>query len=209
VKTHERLVFHAHARPWVWSPRWQPVEDDRLLKVPLSHVDVKPGGRLDLQLSGDLPDDWCLRLANGLSGAGIGLLNGYARRIEARAWLAQLEVERAPGDSRMPDFLGLSMSGTLRRRRRDPVILDFELAESRARGGLLELRVVAHDAVGLLAGVLHRVRAVGLAVEELLLATDGGEATHRLALRRLDFGPPRPIDRRAIAHSLALLVRSG
>ena len=68
--------------------------------------------------------------------------------------------------------------------------------------------MVAYDAVGLLAAVLHRVRAVGLAVDELFLATEQEAATHRLVIRRRDGAPPRSIDRRAIAASLDAMVRS-
>ena len=182
--------------------------EEGLLGVPFSHVTIGESGRLDLQLSGVLPDDWCLRLANGLSAARIGLQNGYAREIEERIWICQLEVRRQPEDPRMPDFLGLATQGTLRGRRGKPPILDFELSETSSRGEVLDLRVVAHDAVGLLAAVLHRVRAVGLSISELLLATSDDAATHRIAIQRRDGCAPKPIDRRAIASSLAELVRS-
>ncbi len=182
--------------------------EEGLLRVPFAHVEVGTGGRLDLQLSGLLPDDWCLRISNGLAAKRIGLRNGYARHIGDGLWICQLEVERHLGDTRVPDFLGLATRGTLRGRRAEPPILDFELKRSPARGGVLDLRVVAHDAVGLLAAVLHRVRSAGLAVDELLLATEEDAATHRIAIRRRDQRAPREIDRRAIASSLGELVRS-
>jgi hypothetical protein len=182
--------------------------EDGLLDIPFSHVATRQGGLLDLQLSGALPDDWCLRLANGLSATKIGLLNGHARRVRGQTWICQLEIERQLGSQRMPDFLDIAMQGTLRRRVEEPPILDYQLSESQTRGGLLELRVVAHDAVGLLAAVLHRARAVGLAVEELLLSTEENAATHRISIKRRDNSPPRSLDRRAIASSLDQMVRS-
>jgi hypothetical protein len=106
-----------------------------LLRIPFSHVAVEEDGRLDLQLSGELPDDWCLRLANGLSMARIGLRNGYARRVEDQVWICQLEVQHENGAGRTPDFLDLAMRGTLRQRREEPPILDYELTDSTSRGG--------------------------------------------------------------------------
>ena len=169
---------------------------------------ISPGEdeHLDLELTGPLPDDWCLRLANGLSAARIGLQNGYARRVEDNIWICRFEVRPEPGLTRLPDFLELATRGTLRRRRLEPPILDFELSDSMGHSQGVGLRVVAHDAVGLLAAVLHRVRAVGLAVEELVLATEGHAATHRISIVRRDRTPAQPIDRRAMATSLAQLL---
>ena len=182
------------------------LQEDGLLGVPFSHVREGEGGRMELQLSGTLPDDWCLRLANGLSASHVGLLNGYARRVQGEVWICQLEVQHASGSGRTPDFLDLATRGTLRRRREEPPILDYRLGA--ARDELLDLRVVAYDAVGLLAAVLHRVRAAGLAIDEVFLATEEEAATHRLVIRRRDGAPPRSIDRRAIAASLDAMVRS-
>ena len=125
------------------------------------------------------------------------LPNGQRKRISVRPlrrWWKRLRDE--------------GVEGTLRRRRNEPPILDYELGASSSRGNVLDLRVVAYDAVGLLAAVLHRVRACGLALDEMMLATEDDAATHRLAIRRLDSSPPRSIDRRAIASSLDQMVRS-
>ena len=180
-----------------------------LLHTPVCQVSEREGGMLTLELSGPLPHDWCLRLASGLSATDIGLQNGYARRIESDLWICRFELQPATPPERLPDFLELALRGTLRRRRNEPPILDFQLSERADGQGTLELRVVARDAVGLLASVLHRVRAVGLAVEELVLATEGDAATHRISIQRREGTPAQPIDRRAMATSLSQLLRSG
>jgi len=182
--------------------------EDGLLRIPFSDVTVRQSGKLDLQLSGVLPTDWCLRLANGLSSARIGLLNGYARRIDGQIWICQLEAQHENNSRRAPDFLDLAMNGPLRRRTVEPPILDYQITGNAARGGALELRVVARDAVGLLAAVLHRVLTVGLVVDELLLATEGRAATHKMMIRRRDMTAPCSLERRGIAASLDRLLCS-
>lgn len=180
--------------------------DRDLLRVPFSHATEIAGG-LDLQLSGELPDDWSLGLARYLAGRGISLQNGYARRIEGRVWLAKLEI-RTPSPVPLPDFLAVALRHRGARPAVEPPIGDFELGPNPRRRGQLALRVVARDAVGVLAAVLGRVAEVGLVTDEILLVTEGSAATHRLGVRRRDGGAPRADQRRTLCRALDELVRS-
>jgi hypothetical protein len=154
-----------------------------LRRCPQAHARGGREGCLELQLSGDLPEDWSLRLTRGLAARRVGVHAGYARLVEPGCWLAQLELDVANGGSGGHDFLVLAMHFPTLPAGPDPRILDFELSESTSLGGSLELRVDAWDSVGLLAAVLGRAARAGLYPHEIILETEGECAFHQLNLK--------------------------
>jgi hypothetical protein len=162
---------------------------------------------LHLQLAGDLPAEWGLHLARALAARGVSVRSGYARRIECDDWLAELMLEMWRGEP-LPDFLSF-LSG------RPPVpilveprILDFELCASEAFPGALELQVDGWDEIGLLATVLGRCAAAGLAPEEIVLEAQEGCAFQNLTLRSRTGGCPSWLQQIALERALGAL-RSG
>lgn len=156
------------------------------MRSPQAQARAGSEGRVELQLSGDLCDDWGLRLTRGLAAHRVGLHSGYARRLEPGCWIAKLELDLACGGSWDHDFLSLATHFSALPDLRDPRILDFELRESGFLGGSLELRVDAWDSIGLLAAVLGRAALAGLHPHEIILETEGECAFHQLTLKARD-----------------------
>jgi hypothetical protein len=180
-----------------------------LLRIPWSHAAWKSDRLLDLQLCGDLPAEWALHLARALASRGVSLLNGYARRIEEGIWLAQFDLDLGTHAESEPDFLSLLAGSAEPPCFAEPPILEFELRDSPALGGCLEVQVDAWDAVGLLAAVLSRCAATGLEAEEMILETEGECAFHHLTLKSRRGRRPARLQRLALERALAALRPAG
>jgi hypothetical protein len=152
-------------------------------RLPLAQVAGCAASRLELRLSGVLPDRWPLHLAQGLAARRINLWRGHATRIAAGVWSARLEIE-TPGERPLPDFVGLALGLEPAPVLAEPPLLEAVL--SRAPGGELELEVHAWDAVGLLACVLRCAVGAGLLPTALALETEGDCAFHQLRLIAAD-----------------------
>lgn len=174
--------------------------------VPLSYVVTRPDARLGVQLSGPLPTRWALWLARGFAARRVNLRNGHALALPRGRWIAQLEVELESGGRLPPDFLQLALRDGGGPRLVEPPLLDVSLGQD--ADGDLAVEVHAWDAVGLLASVLGRVDAVGLAPAEIVLETEGECAFHQLTLRDRAGGPASARQRRRLARSLVEQLRS-
>lgn len=165
-------------------------------------------GRLfELRVGGVLPDDWSLVFAGDCARRGHSLMRGYVRRELRGHWRGRLEIELAAASA--GDAAPLPGSGGRALRPpwiHAPHLLDFELEESHAFGGALELEVHAWEAVGLLYGVLSAAASLDLVAVELTLETEGDCAFHRLALVDRHRTPVSSRRRRALARRLAAPV---
>lgn len=177
-----------------------------LLRAPWSHTTRRADGLLEAQLSGMLPASWSLNLMRGLASRGLSVRDGYARRIEPGAWIAQLEIEAPAEALEATALLELATGRPARPTSPEPRLLDFELGDSPAHGGSLALEVHAWDAVGLLAAVLGRADAAGLVATELVLETEDDCAFHHLTLQSRGWSPPTRRERRALSLGLAGLL---
>jgi hypothetical protein len=177
----------------------------RLERSPFAHTREGQDGCAELQLSGDLAEDWSLRLTRGLAIRRIGVRSGYVRLLQRGGWLAELLLDVAYHESRECDFLKLATEPSAPRSIPEPRILDFELRDSASLGGSLELRVDAWDCVGLLAGVLGRAVHADLYAHEIVLDTEEECAFHQLGLKRRGGGRPGRSERRALEVALRAL----
>lgn len=182
---------------------------EELLHVPFAHVAQKEEDRIELELSGALPDAFFVSLSRSFAARGISLQSGYARRAEPGLWLARLELAGVPSPAPALDYLQLALRDEGGARPSDPPILDFVLTRPASRDGALELEVHAWDALGLLAGVLGRASAAGMVAVEIGLETEGECAFHSVALIGSDGSVPSSEQRRVLASGLCELLRSG
>jgi hypothetical protein len=195
----EGLSAYAHEVPVSWARA-------ELRELPLAHVARCAESRLELRLSGALPDRWPLHLAQGLAARRINLWRGHAARIAPRAWSARLEVETPP-EQPLPDFVDLALGLEPAPVLAEPPLLEATLG--RAPGGELELEVHAWDAVGLLAGVLRCVVGAGLLPTALALETEGDCAFHQLRLVGADGSAATRRQQRHLARRLFRLHAGG
>ena len=173
---------------------------------PRCEATPQPGGLTQLALSGELPGDWTVRLTRALASRGISLVEGYARRFPGDLWISLLRLDPGYAAGPLPDFLALATEPWDVPIPWTPRLLDFDLTESAALGGSLQLEVHAWDAIGLLATVLDRAGGAGLHPEELLLETEGECAFHSVVLRGAGGTAPAASARRRLARELQRLL---
>ncbi len=156
-----------------------------------------------VRLGGPLHPLWADHLTRGLSGLGISVLNGFARRTLAGAWGAEFLVLPMPGaaDPAAVDYVGL----TRREPEADPpaIALDsYALDGSPEHAGLLYVEVRGPDRLGFLGGLLRLMAEQGLAPREMWIATWDGQAFDRFLLGAPDGRLPPEGARRALARAL-------
>lgn len=176
-----------------------------------SGFDVRCGeGRsVRLQLWGPLPATWAAALGAGLFQAGIRVVRGYARRVDADAWLGEFDLE-ALDDAEEPvllDYLSMARADLAGL---DPVpvrLTRYHRSLTAKHGGSLFLEVRAADRLGFLGGLLTRVARVGLVPEELALETFGRPVLDRFFLKTLAGEQPDSLCRRDLGRLLVELSR--
>jgi len=163
-------------------------------------------GRLfTLQLWGRLQPGWSGSLAEGLSARRVSLVRGFARKLGAMRWLAELGLERTEGsaDPIGLDYLELA-SRPLPSGWQRPIRLDgFKLLPSAKHGGSLLLEVQGEDEVGFLGALLMRLAFLSLFPEELHIDTRGGHVHDRFHL--VGIGKSQPSEK--TAESLESMLR--
>jgi hypothetical protein len=162
-----------------------------------------------VRLGGPLHALWADHLTRGLSGLGISVLNGFARRTAAGAWGAEFLVMPMPGaaDPASVDFVALS--------EQEPsadspaVVLDsYALDGSPEHAGLLYVEVRGPDRLGFLGGLLRLMARQDLTPREMWIATWDGQAFDRFLLAAPDGRLPPDGARRALARALKAHRRS-
>lgn len=176
----------------------------RGLPIPVACVEWDDSGRVLLEMSGLLPEDWAARLARGCAARRISWESGHARRSGER-WEVRLGLDASLCSGRVPDFLELATRGDPGPHLAEPPLLEVALGGS---GDALELEVHAWDAVGLIAAVLDRVERAGLRVRSLLLETEDECAFHQITAVLPNGRSPGWRERRALLKGLSELLHS-
>lgn len=168
-----------------------PVENARLRfePKPAARISSLQGGLKELCLEGVLPGGWLRRVTAGCAQRGISVTRGVATFGPDESCLACLELEFRRPSVDPPDFLAWAVGRIDPPAAPLPKILDFDLVHDSVPTKGVFLEVHAWESVGLLAGVLEAVEAVGLVPVELFLETEEECAFHQLVLSRSDGGP--------------------
>ncbi|HET9314474.1 MAG TPA: hypothetical protein VFQ51_02750 [Vicinamibacteria bacterium] len=156
-----------------------------------------------VRLGGPLHALWADHLTRGLSGLGISVLNGFARRTPSGTWGVEFLVMPMPGaaDPSAVDYVALT--------EQEPpsappaVVLDsYALDGSPEQAGLLYVEVRGPDRLGFLGGLLRLMAQHDLAPREMWIATWDGQAFDRFLLAAPDGRVPAEGARRALARAL-------
>jgi hypothetical protein len=142
-------------------------------------------GAFSLRLEGMFPDGWCGRLSLGLSQARLGIVRGFARRVDGGAWVSELHVVAQDGlsDPRAVDALALAMAEAAPGPPA-PITLDsYYIDASPESGPYVFLEVRGPDRIGFLGSLLERVARVGLLPEQMSVETWAGQARDTFYLR--------------------------
>jgi hypothetical protein len=159
-----------------------------------------------VQLAGDLPAGWPGRLASALSARGVSVRRGKARRAGVRGWLAELELEAAPGvDLSALDYTALAAE--------EPPAqpeLPLRLDEARVERSEADLRVDVRgpDELGILGRLLGLFALFGLFPHEMRLETVGGEVRDTFRLQAWRGGPPSPEAAEGVLRALEAAMRA-
>lgn len=191
------------------------VATDALQRRPSGAGTIDPGfavrrsgdGLYALELCGRFYPGWSGSLANGLAQHGIGIVRGFARKREALRWEAGFELEPTPrGDSPLAlDYLELA-SRPLPSGARVAVSLDrFELRNSAAHSGCIELRLEGPDQVGFLGAMLKRFAFLALFPEEMAIDTCAGRVQDVFWLKGIGRTVPSDESRGALGRVLRRL----
>jgi len=189
------------ARPWAMT--------QSLLDEPGFEV-RRDGARFQLKLWGRLRPGWSGSLAEGLSQGRVSIVSGFARKLGAMRWLAELELEARPGAS---DPLGLDYLELANRPLpsgwRTTIALDrYTLERSPKHGGSLYLELEGRDAVGFLGALLMRFAFLSLFPEEMRVETREGRAHDRFWLTGIGRSAPTEDARASLDAMLKGLVAS-
>lgn len=160
-----------------------------------------------LELAGSFLPGWSGSLANGLAQHGIGIVRGFARKLEGLRWEACFELEPTPcgDDPLVLDYRELA-SRPLQAGARLRVRLDgFELRTSAAHGGCIELRVEGADQVGFLGAMLKRFAFLALFPEAMAIDTTDGRVRDVFWLRGIGRTVPSDESRGALGRALRRL----
>jgi hypothetical protein len=165
------------------------------------------GRSVHLQMWGPLPLTWAAALGAGLFRAGIRVVRGYARRVDAEAWLAEFDLE-ALDDAEAPvlvDYLSLARVDLAQLDPTPVQLTRYHRSLTSKHGGSLFLEVGAVDRLGFLGGLLTRVAHAGLVPEELIIETHGLPVLDRFFLKTQSGEQPGAFARRDLGKLLVEL----
>lgn len=165
------------------------------------------GRSVHLQMWGPLPLTWAAALGAGLFRAGIRVVRGYARRVDAEAWLAEFDLE-ALDDAEAPvlvDYLSLARADLAKLDPAPVQLTRYHRSLTSKHGGSLFLEVGAVDRLGFLGGLLTRVAHAGLVPEELIIETHGLPVLDRFFLKTQSGEQPGAFARRDLGKLLVEL----
>jgi hypothetical protein len=189
------------------SESLQPFLDGTLPADP-SFVVRRTGGHLfELSIGGRFYPGWSGSLVSGLAQRRIGIVRGFARKVEALRWQACFELEPAPGAESplVLDYLELA-SRSAGPRARVPIRLDrHELCTSGAHGGSIEVRVEGADQVGFLGSLLQRFAFLALFPEQMAVDTRQGHVHDAFGLKGIGRTVPSDETRGALSRALRRL----
>ena len=155
-----------------------------------------------------MPVGWLGNFARGMTGLGLDIVRGLARRSAQRQWTAYFEV-RSPLtlELEQTDFLKLAREPSEHHPGLTLQLDSFELTRSSEREGALELRLRARDRTGFLATLLEHLAGFVLFPEEISINTFGREVEDTLHLSSVAGQSPPPKLEGALRASLRACTR--
>lgn len=151
------------------------------------------GSSHQLEMWGPLPDSWAGNFALHCFGRGITIKAGDAIEVSTGRWAARFELAqvREPGVALEGDFMWMA-----RRPPRGVPMLPapevvVEVSDASSDEELLLAQVRGRDSIGLLADVLRRFGALGLAPRRFSLRSDGGCVFDHFWLEQVAAATPR------------------
>lgn len=154
---------------------------------PTPRVRLQPrgAGSFSLRLEGAFPDGWCGRLSLGLSQARLGIVRGFARRVDGGGWVAELHLFAQDGlaDPRSVDALALATAQAAPGPPAAITLDSYYIDASPESGPYVFLEVRGPDRVGFLGSLLERLARLGLFPEQMSVETWAGQARDTFYLR--------------------------
>ena len=160
------------------------------------HHEVHPlsSGRFALSFWGRFPPGWCGALSLSLSQAGLGVVQGFAKKVREKAWVAEFEIEQTRGDLRVEslDFVAMAISSARAPGLRRLALSAFTAGDPAQHEGAIYLEVRGQDQVGFLAELLGQLAFLSFFPEEMIVQTTGDQVFDRFLLKGLGGQAPSP-----------------
>jgi hypothetical protein len=130
-----------------------------------------------IRLEGPFGPSWIASLCAELADRQLSIDRAHAMRTSNQTWVAELNVDALPGadDPLVIPYVELAEAGAPDAS--DPLqLLSFEIEETSAHGGSLQLTVEAVDSLGLLGSLLSQLAMLFLFPVEMHIETSNGHA---------------------------------
>lgn len=160
------------------------------------HYEVHPlsSGRFALSFGGRFPPAWCGALSLSLSQAGLGIVQGFAKRMREKTWVAEFEIEATRGGMvvKSLDFVAMAISSARAPGLRRLALSAFTVGDPTQHEGAIYLEVRGQDQVGFLAELLGQLAFLTFFPEEMIVQTTGDQVFDRFLLKGLGGQAPSP-----------------
>jgi len=154
---------------------------------------VEPG-RFALSFWGRFPPGWCGALSLSLSQAGFGVIQGFAKKVREKAWVAEFEIESSREGIAVEslDFLAMAISSARAPGLRRLALSAFSVGDPDKHEGAIYLEVRGRDQAGFLAELLGQLAFLSFFPEEMIVQTVEDQVFDRFLLRGLGGQAPAP-----------------
>lgn len=157
--------------------------------------------RFVLRVAGQMPLGWSAIVAANLSALGCDVEVAKASVDVEREWTGSFEGTRPPGLVSIPSEHKLLVDA-VSMVTMTPRVASYELSRHHVTGRL-DLRITAHDASGLLAGLLRQFGMLGLFPQQFDVRTTSGLADDRFTLSGIGGSRVSDVTERELGRSLA------
>lgn len=151
------------------------------------HYEIHPlsEDRFALSLWGRFPPAWCGSLSLSLSQVGLGVVQGFAKKVREKAWVAEFEIESARGGLAVDsmDFIAMAVSSARAPGLRRLALSAFTVGDPAMHGGAIYLEIRGRDQVGFLAELLGQLAFLTFFPEEMVVQTIDDAVFDRFLLR--------------------------
>ncbi|MET0286258.1 MAG: hypothetical protein ABW352_17395 [Polyangiales bacterium] len=133
--------------------------------------------RYRIRLEGPFGPAWIASLCAELADRQISIDRAHALRTSNQTWIAELNVDALPGAEDPLDIPYVELAEAGAPDASDPLkLLSFQIEETSAHGGSLQLTVEANDSLGLLGSLLSQLAMLFLFPVEMHIETSEGRA---------------------------------
>jgi hypothetical protein len=130
-----------------------------------------------IRLEGPFGPAWIASLCAELADRQISIDRAHALRTSNQTWIAELSVDALPGAEDPLDIPYVELAEAGAPDASDPLrLLSFQIEETPAHGGSLQLTVEANDSLGLLGSLLSQLAMLFLFPVEMHIETSEGRA---------------------------------